>query len=88
MHVLASSFHEDLSPIVVIVAGTRGYTIKAVLVIITGIGMIAAIEVAIVFCTHVSTTSPRLIANTKVFNAPGLFTAILLAKFCHGCSLF
>ncbi len=75
--------HEYISPVVVIVAGTRCNLIELVAVIVAAICLIAAVEVAVILRTAVAAAAPALVTDTKIFQFPRFLAAILLAQLCH-----
>ena len=84
LHPSAHAVHEDVGPVVVIIAGTAGYLEQTVAVVVAAVGGVAAVEVGVVFGAHAAATSPALVAHAEVFHLPGLVASVLPAQACHG----
>ena len=70
VHAVPDTVHEHLCPVIVIVAGTAGNLEELVVVIVTAVSGVSAVEVRVVFRAHVSATSPALVAHADVFEVP------------------
>ena len=75
--------HEHFGPVPVVVAGSTGNLVEVVAVIVAAIHGITAVEVGIVFGTHVATASPAFVTHTEELHLPCLVTAVLPAELGH-----
>ena len=53
-------------------------------IIISHIGLISAVQIAVIGRGHIAAASPVLIADAEVIHLPGFFSAVLAAQVCHG----
>ena len=77
LHLCADILHQYLSPLIVVVRGTRGNAIELVARIVAQIGIELAVLVGIVVWTHVTATAPRLITDAEVLHLPSLVATVL-----------
>ena len=84
LHASAHAVHEDVGPVVVVVAGTAGYLEQAVAVVVAAVGGITAVQVGVIFGTHAAAASPALVAHAEVFHLPGLVASVLATQAGHG----
>ena len=85
VHEVANVVHQHFCPVVVVVAGARGYLVELVAVVVAAIDGVTPEEVAVVFGPHVSAASPRLVAYAEELHLPRLVAAVLPAQLGHGC---
>ena len=85
LHAVANLIHAHLGPVVIIVAGTRGNAIEAVLTLIAQVGIELTELIAVVLRCHVTTTPPGLVTDTEVLDLPCLVATVLTAQTGHRC---
>ncbi len=74
-----------VGPVIVIHIGSAGNLKDRILgVVIAHIGLVSAIQVSIIFRTHVAAAAPVLISYSEIINLPGLLVSVGLAQLCHG----
>ena len=83
LHTVANLIHTYFGPVVIIIAGTRGDAIEAVLSLVAQIGVELTELVAVILWSHVTTAAPSLVADAEVFYLPSLVAAILAAQTGH-----
>ncbi len=80
-----SSLQHFVRPVVVPGIGTTGNLVDGFAgIVIAHIGLVPAVQVAVVLRPHIAATAPVLIAHTEVIHPPGRFMAVGLAQICHG----
>ncbi|MNE73874.1 hypothetical protein D3C80_1699090 [compost metagenome] len=75
--------HEHFRPVVIIHIRAAGNPVDLVVTIIAHISLVTAVQIGIIFRTHVTAAAPVLIPHAKIGYAPRLLTAVLLAQLCH-----
>ena len=83
VHAVAHAVHERLCPVIVVVTGAGCDAEKMVVVLVTAVGVVAAVEVGVVFRSHVATASPALVSHAEIFQVPGLLASILASQVRH-----
>ena len=80
-HVATGLLHQHVGPVVVIVAGARGYLEEPVAVKLAAVGLIAAVCPGIVLGGEMP--SAALVAYAEILELPGFLAAVLLAFLGH-----
>ncbi|MNC13620.1 hypothetical protein D3C75_613720 [compost metagenome] len=75
--------HEHFCPVIVICIRTAGNPVDLVVAVIADIGLVTAVQIRIIFGTHIAAAAPVLIPHAKISHAPRLLASILLAQLCH-----
>ena len=83
VHLVTRLLHHRFRPMQIIFPRPASYLEQTVSVIVTTISLVAAIQVGIIFRTHVTAASPTFIAHTDVFHTPRLLATVLLAQLGH-----
>ena len=83
VHLLSHAVHQHARPVVVVVGSTRCNLVELVAVVVAAVGLIAAIEVGVVFRAHVSAAAPRFVSYAEVFHLPCLVASVLAAQLSH-----
>ena len=78
VHLVTRLLHHRFRPMQIVFPRPAGYLEQTVTVVIAAVSLIAAIQVGIIFRTHVTAASPTFIAHTDVFHTPRLLATVLL----------
>ena len=54
------------------------------LIIISHIGLVSAVQIAVIGRSHIAAASPVLVTDTEIIHLPGFLSAVFPAQVCHG----
>src|SRR5207248_1575709 len=77
IHVAAGLAHQDLGPVIIVAIWSAGDPEHPVTAQVADVGLIAAVEVGVVFGAHMPAAAPVLVPYAVVRQIPGLIAAIL-----------
>ena len=83
LHLTTDVLHQNSSPVVVIITGTRGDAVEVVVTLIAQIGVELTILVGVVLWAHVSTAAPGLVTDAEVLHLPSLVATIGTTQTSH-----
>ncbi|MNW56105.1 hypothetical protein D3C74_338080 [compost metagenome] len=75
--------HQHFHPLIIIRIRAAGDPVNPVVPVIAHIRLVLAVQVSVIFRTHIPSAAPVFIAHAKIFHSPGLFPAILRAQLSH-----
>ncbi|MNI05969.1 hypothetical protein D3C73_589370 [compost metagenome] len=76
IHELSGFPHQHFRPVVVIHIGASGNFVELVVPVIARISLVTAVQVRIIFRTHVASAAPVLVPDAKIFQRPRLLVPI------------
>jgi len=56
---------------------------RSTVIVVTYIGLVSAVKIAVIFRCHVAAAAPVFITHTKVVHLPRLLMPILFTQLCH-----
>ncbi len=84
IHAVSDLLHHDAGPVVVGDVGAAGDALDAFGAVVTDEGVIATIEVGVIFGAHVAAASPAFVSDTEVLEFPGVLAAVFATEVGHG----
>ena len=79
-----AGLHNAFRPLIIInVRSACDLEDLLILIVITNVCLISAIEISIIFRCHISTAAPVLITDSEIVNGPSFLMPVFLSLICH-----